>query len=146
MGAAQNNSSDSSVFKDAEAWLKSLSPELKGNLDQMQKLWVHPVTQFGVTLGRDSEFMASLNQINESHRSTQLYAYEAVLLVLLWIFRAWKLSKVSTLWSRLWTQAWIGAVFWFLALVGIPGVIWGEAYRTALSHFARAFLKHFLLS
>ncbi len=133
-----------SFTKEAESWLKSLGPDFKNDLEQIQKIWNHPATRVGWTLSQDQEFVSSLNQIRDSHRSNVFYAYELVLILILWTVRAWRLSKAATWLGRMWTQAWIASVFWFMALILVPGLVWGEAFRTVLSHLVRAILRHFI--
>lgn len=135
---------DLKLSKDAEEWLKTVSPGLFQNYDQIQTLWNAPATQFAITLMNDGEFRTAAEQIQNSHLSGQLLGYEFVLLLVLWVFRAWRLSKVSTFFTRMWTQAWIAALYWVVALFVVPGFVWGEAYRTVLSHLAKAVFRHFI--
>jgi hypothetical protein len=44
----------------------------------------------------------------------------------------------------MWTQAWVAALFWVLAVFLVPFLVWGGAYGTLLSHLVRAFIKHIL--
>ncbi len=131
------------ISKDAEEWLKSVSPVLFRNYDQIQKTWNAPTTQFAISLAQDTEFSEALIQVRDTSKGPQLIGYELVLVLLLWIFRAWRLSKVSTLLTRIWTQAWIGLLFWFSAVFIVPGFVFGEAYRTILSHLFKAMIRHF---
>ena len=131
------------ISKDAEEWLKTISPGLFQNYDQIQKTWNSPTAQFTLTLVQDAEFNQAVNQIRNAHLGSQFLSYELVLMLFLWIFRAWRLTKVQTWLTRIWTQAWIGTVFWLCALFLVPNFVWGESYRTILSHFFKAIVRHF---
>jgi len=125
-------------------FLKAQSPELKAKIEAMEQFMDHPVVKVGGTLVQDSEFTSSLKQMIESGRGTSLLAYEAALIVVLWGFRAWRLGKVNTLLARLWTQAWVAVLYWTVALGVLPALVWGDSYRTVLTHSARAVLRHVL--
>jgi len=132
------------LMNSVQTFLKEQSPELKKQLDTVNALIEHPMTKLGTTLMQDHEFTASVTRIAESHSGTQFAVYEGVLIVALWIFRAWRLTKSNTLLARLWTQAWIGVLFWILALTAVPALVWGEAFRTAFGHLIRVVLRQFL--
>jgi hypothetical protein len=101
------------------------------------------MTQFSLTMGQDAEFKAGMGEMFESHAMNRLAGYELLLILLLWIFRAWRLSKVNTWLTRIWTQAWVGFCYWVCALFLVPSLIWGESYRTVMSHLIRSGFKHF---
>ncbi len=131
------------ISKDAEEWLKTLSPSTFASYDQIQKTWNAPLTQFTLTLVQDTELKGAVSEIAGSHLYREFFAYEAVLILLIWILRAWRLSKVNTWLTRLWTQAWIALLYWVSAVFLIPGLVWGAAYRTVLSHLTKAVFRHF---
>jgi hypothetical protein len=132
------------ISKDAEEWLKTLSPGLFQNYDDLQRTWNAPLTQFTITLVQDSEFKQASQKIYESHLGSQLVSYELVLILILWIIRAWRLSKVSTWLLRIWTQLWIAALYWLLAMFLVPYLVWGDAYRILLKELSKAILRHFI--
>ena len=113
------------------------------NYDQIQKTWNAPLTQFTLTLVQDTELKGAASEIAMSHLYSQFFAYEAALIVLVWILRAWRLSKAPTWLTKLWTQAWIALLYWIVAAFLIPGIIWGAAYRTVLVHLVKAVFLHF---
>ena len=127
-----------------QEFLKAQSPELKKQIDSMNAVMNHPLTKVGSTLVQDQEFTSAVSQMTGSHGGTRFLAYEGVLIVLVWAFRAWRLSKSNTLLPRLLTQAWIGAIYWILAITVVPWLVWGDAFRTALSHLVRVALRQFL--
>jgi hypothetical protein len=131
------------VSKDAEEWLKSVGPGLFKNYEEIQKLWNHPVTQFSLTLGQDAEFKAGIQKMALEQGGARFLGYEAVLLVILWVFRAWRLGKVNTWLTRIWTQIWVGGLYWLSALLLVPALVWGDSFRTVLVHLVRATLRHF---
>jgi hypothetical protein len=135
---------DLKLSKDAEEWFKTLSPGLFENYKQIEGTWNHPLTQFSITLVRDPEFRSAVSEIYGKHNSATFYGYELSWIILVWILRAWRLSKSPTWLTRLWTQAWISMVFWVGSILVVPILVWGEAYRTVLSHFLKAIFKHFL--
>jgi hypothetical protein len=118
--------------------------ELRRDLEQFQKIWKSPATQLGLTLSRDDAFLGAVGWISKNPKGSELFAYEGVLILALWAFRAWKLGKVNTLFRQMLTQAWISLVYWLVALFAIPSLVWGEHYRVALSHLFRGVLRHFL--
>ncbi len=132
------------LSKDAEDWFKTISPGLFENYQQIASTWNHPMTQFSVTLVRDPQFRGAISEIYAQSNAKTFYGYEFGWIILIWILRAWRLSKSPTWLTRLWTQAWISVVFWVGAVFVVPSLLWGEAYRTVLSHFLKAVFKHFL--
>ena len=99
---------------------------------------------FLATLSVDEAFLGAIGGIAKNTKGSEFLTYEGVLILALWAFRSWKLSKVNTLFRQMFTQAWIAVAYWLVALFAIPGFLWGEQYRVALSHFFRAILRHFL--
>jgi hypothetical protein len=134
---------DFKISKDAQEWLQTLSPGMFDNYKQLEGTWNHPMTQFSITLVRDPQFRTSVSEIYGQHNMTTFYGYEALWIILVWILRAWRLSKSPTWLTRLWTQAWIAVVFWVGSTVVVPGILWGEAYRTVLSRLLKAVFQHF---
>ncbi len=133
------------ITKDASEWLKTLSPYYLQTNEDLEKLWGTPVAQFSLTLLQDPEFKNACDQMSAAHARPTLISYELVLILLLWIFRSWRLSKVETVLKRVWTQAWIGFVFWALAIFAVPSLVYGSAYETALKEIFRAILRHFFV-
>jgi hypothetical protein len=125
-------------------FLKAQSPELKARIEAIEHFMDHPVAKVGGTLVQDQEFTSSFGKLLDSGKGSTLLAYEAVLILVLWGFRAWRLGKVNTLFARLLTQAWIAVLYWVLALVVVPSVLLGESYRVVLTHSARALLRQIL--
>jgi hypothetical protein len=134
---------DLRISKDAEDWLKTLSPNWFQNHDEIQHFWSTPGSQFTLTLLADPEFKAATDQMIAANLCSRAVSYELVLILLLWIFRPLRLAKASSWLLRIWTQAWISVVFWVLALVAVPWLVWGQAYLTALKEIFKAFLRHF---
>jgi hypothetical protein len=131
------------ISKDASEWLKTLSPGYFQTNEDIEKAWSAPQTQFTLTLLKDPEFKQAKDQIRDAHLGDQLIGYELVFILLLWIFRAWRLGKAATLLTRIWTQAWIAVVFWLIAIFGIPWIVYGNAYQTILKVIGKAFARHF---
>ena len=131
------------ISKDAEDWLKTLSPSTFQGYDEIQKMWNSPVSQFTITLVQDSELKLATKQIADQHAGQTLVGYELVLIVFLWTFRAWRLGKASTWLTRLWTQFWIADLYWFLAGVVLPWAVWGDSYRIVIKQVFKAILRHF---
>lgn len=145
MPAQESPSPAAPKFTDqVQDFIKEQSPELKKQIDTLNALRSHPVVKVGTELVQDSEFSSALSQMAGGNRAAQFLAYEAILLVAVWIVRAWRLSKSNTLLPRLWTQAWIGAVYWAAALTVVPWLVWGDSFRTVLSHLLRSVLRHVL--
>jgi len=132
------------ISKDAEEWLKTLSPGLFQNYDDLQKTWNAPFTQFTITLAQNPDFKQASQHIYESHLGSSLISYELVLILVLWIIRAWRLGKAATWLLRIWTQAWISVVYWLLGVFLVPYLVWGDSYRIVLKEISKAFLRHFV--
>lgn len=129
--------------KEAEDWLKNLSPGLFENYQQMQSTWNHPVTQFGVTLVRDPAFRGAIGEINQKFQKNALLGYEIGWVLLIWIVRAWRLSKTGTWLTKIWVQAWVSVLFWWGALFMVPWLLWGKSYQMVLATVFRAFIHQF---
>jgi hypothetical protein len=135
---------DLKLSKDAEEWLKTISPGLFQNYQQIQTAWNYPLTQFSLTLMGDPQFRSSVAEMYGKHALGTYFGYELCWIVLVWILRAWRVGRAATWLKKLWTQAWIGIVFWIGSIAAIPFLVWGDSYRTAMSHLAKAIFKHFL--
>jgi hypothetical protein len=134
---------DLKVSKDAEEWLRGLSPDLFKNYESIEKLWNHPLTQFGLTLGKDAEFKAGIQKMAREEAGARLIGFELFLILVLWVVRAWRLGKASTWLTRFWTQAWVGGLYWLSALFLVPALVYGEGFRITLAQLIRAAIRHF---
>lgn len=131
--------------KEVEEWFHSLSPSLFQNYKDIENTWNNPAVQFSVTLVNDPQFRGAVNEIShQEHPLQKLLTYELVLVVMIWILRAWRLSKAGTWLLRLWAQLWVGMLFWALSLLVIPFIAWGTAYKTVLGQGIKALIRHFL--
>ena len=131
------------ISKDAEEWVRTLSPGIFQSYEDLQKTWNAPATQFTLTLVRDPQLRQVSEQILDSKLGTRLLGYEFGLILLLWIIRAWRLQKSQTWLRRIWTQAWLGAVYSLLAIFLVPFLVWGETYLIFLKQIFLAILRHF---
>jgi hypothetical protein len=133
--AKPKSTPEASALPEANALLK---------VPGVEKVLDLPVIKFGETLIQEHGVVVALERIGESQSGASLIAYEVILILVLWMARAWRLSKVNTLLTQFWTQAWIAGVYWILALAIVPSLVWGESYRTLLSHLVRAVLRRVL--
>ena len=112
-------------------------------IKDLPQIWSMPSTQFSITLVRDPAIKAAFSEI-QAQKPSVIISYELLWILLVWIFRAWRLDKAGTGLLKIWTQAWVG----FLALLGtlflVPFLAWGDPYRILLSHVLKAFFRHFL--
>jgi len=92
---------------------------------------------------RDPAFRQASAEIAQKFNKTTFMGYEFAWIVLIWVFRSWRLTKVNTLLTRLWTQAWVGMVFWVGALTLIPWILWGKSYQLALASVIRGLIHQF---
>jgi hypothetical protein len=76
----------------------------------------------------DPEFQRLLKLMTESPAKTQLFVAEAVLVVLLFLFRTWKGPQCRTIPRRLWFQFWTLALYLALAGYVLPRVFLGSDY------------------
>lgn len=128
------NSSASVIPKEAHEWLRSL------NLEGISEL---PATQVSMTLLRDPAFRGAVSEIYQKFDKTSFFGYEMGWILLVWIVRAWRLSKAGTWLTRLWVQAWVAVVFWLGSLLVVPWLLWGKSYQMALATVFRAVIHQF---
>jgi hypothetical protein len=110
---------------------------------QLAPLMNTPVGKFALTMAKDPDFRQSATEIAQKFNKTTFLGYEFAWIIVIWVFRSWRLTKVNTLLTRLWTQAWVGMVFWWGALTLIPWVLWGKSYQTALASLIRGLIHQF---
>jgi hypothetical protein len=133
------------ISPDAEEWLKTLAPGTFEDYHQIELLWNRPTVQFAITLAHDDQFSQALGEMRKKESVGALMGWEIAWVVLIWVFRAWRLSKVETVFLKIWTQLWVSVIFWVGFFVLVPYLAYGQAYVTVMSHLFRAFLKHFLV-
>lgn len=129
--------------KEAQEWLKTISPGLFENYQQLETTWNHPLTQFSVTLVRDPAFRGAVSEINQKFQKNAFLGYELAWVLLIWILRAWRLSKAGTWLTRIWVQAWVASIFWTGCLFIVPWLLWGKSYQMVLATVIRAFIHQF---
>lgn len=129
--------------KEAQEWLKAFSPGMFENYQQMEQTWNHPVTQFSVLLVRDPAFRGSLSEISQKFQKSTFLGYEFTWILVIWILRAWRLSKSGTWLTRIWTQAWVSILFWWGCLFLVPWLLWGKSYQMMLATVFRALIHQF---
>ena len=110
---------------------------------ELPLVWKQPTTQFSVSLVRDPQVKASWDQIR-AQKPSILLTYELVWILLIWIFRAWRLQKSGTWLLRIWTQAWIAVLSVLGAVLVIPILAWGEPVQKLFAQVAKAFIQHFM--
>ncbi len=123
---------------EAETWLKAFSPGLFDNYQQIQGTWNHPLTQFTVVLVRDPAFRGSVSEISAKFDKSTVLGYEIGWVLLIWILRAWRLSKSGTWLTRIWVQLWVASIFWTGSLYLVPWLLWGKSYQMLLATVFRA--------
>lgn len=94
--------------------------------------------QVFIVLLQDEEFRTSLMKIIENPQGKTFWLDQGGLILVIWFIRAWRLGKSVSWGGKLWTQAWIGALYWVSAFVVIPFSLWGGDYGTVVSHSLRA--------
>jgi hypothetical protein len=144
--AAQNpnvNAPPPPLPKEAEGWMKTLSPGLFENYQQMETLWNHPAAQFSVMLVKDPAFRGAVTEINQKFQKNTVLGYELAWVLLIWILRAWRLSKAGTWLTRIWVQLWVSQLFWAGALFLVPWLLWGKSYQMVLATVFRALIHQF---
>lgn len=144
--AAQNpniNTKLPPLPKEAENWLQMVSPGLFENYKQMEGTWNHPLTQFTVVLVRDPSFRGAVNEISDKFQKNTVIGYEITWVLLIWILRAWRLSKAGTWLTRIWVQLWVAVIFWTGSLVLVPWLLWGKSYQMVMATVFRALIHQF---
>ncbi len=120
------NTSVSPPPKEVEEWLKS-----------------QPLSQFSLILVRDPAFRGAMSEINQKYQKNALLGYEAIWILLIWIFRSWRLTKAGTWLTRIWVQAWVSMIFWWGFLFLVPWLLWGKSYQMVLATVFRALIHQF---
>lgn len=129
-----NSSGVPPIPKEAQEWLKSQG------LDQALN---HPLSQFSLVLVSDPAFRGAVGEINQKFHKNTVIGYEIAWILLIWVFRAWRLTKAGTWLTRIWTQAWVSVVFWWGVLFLVPWLLWGKSYQMLLSTVIRALIHQF---
>ncbi|MBS1959999.1 MAG: hypothetical protein JST80_11035 [Bdellovibrionales bacterium] len=90
------------------------------------------------------EVISYLTQIYAAHEWGTILCYQIGWLIFFWTVLPWRLSKSSSWGGKLWTQTWLGAIYWAGALYLIPAMIWQEPYRNLFSYSLKALFKMLL--
>lgn len=90
------------------------------------------------------EITGWITQMYMAQKGWTILGYEFLWLLLFWTILPWRLSKGSGWFGRLWTQVWLGTVFWVGALWLIPASQWGDPYRSLVSFSLKACFKMLL--
>lgn len=130
--------------KEIEKFVGDLEPEVLKDLRELQQAAEHPAAQFAITLAKDPDFKDAALKLYQSHQHSTLLMYEILLVILFWVIRAWRLSKTSTWVQKLWVQAYLGIIFWFLVLLVLPYFVYQEPFKVVLSGLVKATIRHFL--
>jgi hypothetical protein len=128
--------------KSGDSFPSGMIDDLLGGT-QLAPLLNSPVGKFALTMSKDPEFRQAATEIAQKFDRTTFLGYEFAWIVLIWVFRSWRLTKVNTLLTRLWTQAWVGMVFWWGALTLIPWILWGKSFQVALASLIRGLIHQF---
>ena len=129
--------------KEAQEWIKAINPALFENYQQMEHFWNNPAVQFSVVLVKDPEFRGAMGEINQKFQKNTVLGYEIAWVLLIWILRAWRLSKAGTWLTRIWVQLWVSVFFWWGGLFLVPWLLWGKSYQMLLSTVFRALIHQF---
>jgi hypothetical protein len=138
--AAQRAQSPSGLSNSMEV-PKEWEGALKGV--QLDSLLKTPVGQVAVVLAKDPAFRQATGEIAQKFDRNAFLGYEFAWIIVIWVVRAWRLSKVNTLLTRLWTQAWVGSLFWWGALALIQMLLWGKSFQMVLATAFRAIIHQF---
>ena len=115
-------------------WLKSM------NLDSAAQ---HPIGQVGLTLVKDPAFRQAYSEVQQGFQLNLTLGYLGAWILIIWILRAWRMSKADTWLTRIWTQLWVSILSWRGILFLIPGILWGKSYQMLLATAFRAVIHQF---
>jgi len=115
-------------------WLKSMKLESMGDSS---------LGKVGMVLAKDPAFRESYGKIQQSFQLNLTLGYLAGWILLIWILRAWRLSKAGTWLTRIWTQFWVSIVSWWGILVVVPMLLWGKSYQMLMATLLRAMIHQF---
>ena len=129
--------------REAEQWMKAISPGAFENYQQLEHTWNHPLIQFSVVLVRDPAFRGAVSEVNQKFEKNAFLGYEITWVLLIWTLQAWRLSKAGTWLTRIWVQIWVSAFFWWGCLFLVPWLLWGKSYQMILATAFRAMIHQF---
>lgn len=90
------------------------------------------------------DVMAWITQIYMTQKGLTVLGYEFAWLILFWTLLPWRLSMGQGWIGRLWTQSWVGVIYWVGAIYLIPASQWGDPYRNLVSFSLKAVFKMLL--
>lgn len=116
--------------------------DLPQQLQQLQALLENPMTRVIVNWMRTPGIFEKLKSIFTHPSRTTLIACEIGLLILFFILRSWRLSKIEqSRWlARLGASLGIFAGYWLVAVVVLPSYFFGAAYTEVVASLIRAVL------
>ena len=100
-----------------------------------------PLHQIWSNVLQAQEVTGWITQMYMAHKGWIILGYEIGWLLLVWLLLPWRLSKSSSWPGRLWTQVWMGAVYWGVALYFLPASQWGDPYRSLISYSLKSAFK-----
>ncbi len=101
------------------------------------------IGKMGLILVKDPAFHEAYENIHQAFKPNLLMGYFAGWILVVWILRAWRLSKSPTWLTRIWTQCWVSLVSWCGILVMIPWLLWGKSYQMFMATLFRAMIHQF---
>jgi hypothetical protein len=90
------------------------------------------------------DLTAYITQMYMAHKGWAVLGYEFAWLILFWTLLPWRLSKGQGWFGRIWTQVWLGVVYWVGAFWLIPASQWGDPFRNLISFSLKAVFKMLL--
>ncbi len=130
--------------KEVEEWFQALNPSFFKSYKDIEATWNHPLTQATLAVVGDPQFKAALTELShQDHLASTLFGYEALWVIVIWTFKSWRLTKVSTWIRRLWVQLWVGTVFWWGALLIVPFIVMGNSFKVLIGQVLKAVIHHF---
>ena len=110
-----------------------LSPELAEKLQYAQKLLDNPVTRKYIRVLSDPKVQQDIHVLINNPERTAFLAWEFAWIIVMFLFKAWRLTKSKRLISIIFTQLWtlclfLGGVFYL-----VPRAVFGDDF-TRLAH------------
>lgn len=106
-------------------------------VEKIQQLLSNPAVQGYLSLFSNPSFTSGIEQVMKSPNRMNLLYAEIGLFVFMLVFRAWRMSKPSKWYGRMWTNAWTFGMGWGLSALVLPSLIIGPGYVAVLKSVGR---------
>lgn len=98
-------------------------------MQDMQKLMDNPTVQKWLTVFKHPDFFPNIAKLKVHPRLETVGIAQLALFLLMILFRAWRQSKATNWFARVWISIYVAAIFWSCSLYFLPIYLLGEPYK-----------------